>query len=117
MPHIDVKYRPSTVNANTLVPLMPQVAAIVGAAFDEDPDYVSVEIVPQNDFSLNRKDIDLELDASPDEAGLRKGNLTRVAEELRDLLVKHAQDSGLHVEVSAFCRIFASGTYEYGVAE
>jgi hypothetical protein len=117
MPHIDIKYRAGVVQASDLVPLMQQVAEIVGAAFDEDPAYVSVEIVPQNEFSLNRKDIDLELDASPDEAGMRKRNLTAVAGSLRDLLVKHAQDAGLHIEVSAFCRIFAAGTYEYGAVE
>ena len=75
---------------------------------------MSVELVPQNEYTLNRKTIDIELDASPDSSGQRASNLNAVADALLALAVEHLDARGIAGDASAFCRIFQHGTYSYG---
>ena len=114
MPHVDIKFQPGAVEALALAGLLQPVADAVGEFFDEDPDYVSVELVPQNEYALNRKTIDIELNASPDSAGVRERNLVAVSDALLALTVDFMERNGVTGDASAFCRIFGVGTYSYG---
>jgi hypothetical protein len=114
MPHVDIKFRRGVADPTALASLLQPVADTVGRFFDEDPDYVSVELVPQNEHSLNRKTIDIELHASPDSSGTRERNLSAVADALLALALDFMERNGVAGDASAFCRIFGRGTYSYG---
>jgi phenylpyruvate tautomerase PptA (4-oxalocrotonate tautomerase family) len=111
MPHVDIKFRPDALDFEQLQPLLTLVAATVGSAFDEDPEYVSVELIRQSGYSVNRKDIDLELDGTPTDQRIEA--LPRLAEALCEILDKHMKSLGMAGEVSAYCRLFGAADYSY----
>jgi hypothetical protein len=114
MPHLDVKYRPDVVAEKDLESAADQLIEIVAKHFDERPEYVSLELVPQHSVSRNRKDVDLELNSSPDDRGQRSrvaGELSRaLAETLTEHLTMHGYPG---VEISAWIRVFDTGEYQY----
>ena len=117
MPHVTIRYEEKCVRPELLGSIMEQVCSIVGRHFSEQPEYVSVEVVPQTATKLHRKDIDLEIDASPDEEGIRKKAAPDLAAELVQLLLSLNKRGAKIGEVSAWVRIFDAGHYAYGSAE
>lgn len=113
MPHVDIKYKDSVISGDQLAPTMQRVTEIVGSYFEVEPAYVSLELVPQGPHALNRKDIDLEINAAP--GGHRIENADALAAALRDHLVAVLEEAGIAGEVSAYVRVFSCAPYEYGV--
>ena len=114
MPHLDVKYRSDVLQESDLESIADTLLGIVGKHFQENPDYVSLEIVPQHAVVRNRKHVDLELDSSPDPEGLRAEAAKALSDELAETVAAHLTDRGYNnLEVSAWVRIFDAGVYRY----
>ena len=114
MPHVDVKYQASSINAALLSEIMQPVADVLAQLYSIDPDYVTVELVPQGEYTLNRNTIDLELSARPDTPGLRQPALGAVADQLLALALEFMASHGISGDAGAFCRVFQAGAYSYG---
>jgi hypothetical protein len=112
VPHIDIRFKPS-VRPELLLDAAPQMAAIVGAHFAENPEYVSVEVVPQTRWTRNRKDVDVEVNASPDLMGVRAKAAKALTVALADFIANYLRGNGTDCEVSAWVRLFSEGVYEY----
>jgi hypothetical protein len=114
MPHVDIKYRTDLLTEDDLAGAVDQLIAVVAKHFQENPDFVSLEIKPQHAIVRNRKAVDIEIDSSPDPEGERARSAPVLARDLTEVLSSHLKGRGLHdLELSAWVRIFASGVYEY----
>lgn len=113
MPHLDVRFKESIVDGQTLAKAMQELTVIVGKHFNEVPEYVSVEILPQTKWTLNRKDVDLELSSSPDDEGERVRSAEALAQELGNWMQEYLCQMKINCEISAWVRVFTAGYYSY----
>jgi hypothetical protein len=114
MPHIDIKYKADLLTEKDLVGSVDQLIDVVTKHFQEDPNFVSLEIQPQHAIVRNRKAVDIEIDSSPDSDGLRVRAASGLARDLVGTLSAHLTDRGfVGLELSVWVRIFATGTYQY----
>lgn len=115
MPHIDIKYNPAVLDADQLEDVGDALIDAVAKWFGEQPEYVSLEILPQGPVTRNRKSIDVEVNSSPDADGRRTANARDCADDLAKTLSRYVEDRGLApLEISAWVRVFAAGEYAYG---
>ncbi|MEV5410544.1 hypothetical protein AB0K60_17090 [Thermopolyspora sp. NPDC052614] len=109
-----MKYRTDRFAEEDLAGAVDSLIEIIAKHYSENPDYVSLEIVPQNAVTRNRKDVDLELDSAPDSEGHRARVAPRIAADLAAAVIEHLERRGHHdFEVSAWIRIFADAPYHY----
>jgi hypothetical protein len=113
MPHVDLKFKPGRVSGQILHAASQEITEIVGRHFEEYPAYVSVEVLPQTEWTLHRKDVDLEINASPDAEGQRARAAVGLAQELGDWLQHYLQSKRVDCEISVWVRVFEQGVYEY----
>jgi phenylpyruvate tautomerase PptA (4-oxalocrotonate tautomerase family) len=114
LPHLDVKYRADKFKEGDLAGVADTLLGVVARHFAENPDFVSLEILPQHAVTRNRKDVDLELDSAPDPEGVRERVAAQVAADLTEALVDHLRGLGHRdFDVSAYVRIFAAAPYHY----
>ncbi|WP_433795085.1 hypothetical protein [Actinoplanes sp. CA-252034] len=114
MPHLDVKYKPDVVRIEDLAELADTLTKIVGTHFNENPDFVSLEMIPQGSVVRNRKDVDLELDSAPDPEGLRARVAGALSQALSETVGEHLKSRGYeNLEISGWVRIFDTAVYHY----
>lgn len=113
MPHVDIKYKADIVSGELLNTLSGEITEIVGRYFCENPNYVSLEVLPQTEWTLNRKDVDIEVNSNPDKDGLRSKEAKNLADELGDFLMEFLSKKNIKCEISAWVRIFTVGEYVF----
>jgi len=113
MPHLRILYKEEKVNGDILNNLVDELIGVVAKHFNENPKYVSADIISQSKFVRNRKDVDLELDASPDSAGQRSEAACDLSLELGKTLQVLLKKRGVNCEVSSWVRIFSKAEYAY----
>jgi hypothetical protein len=114
MPHVTIHYRPSAVQGSQLQAVMPIVSGVVADGFKIPSAWVSVELRPQSEFTHNYRDVELELDALPND--FRTHVMPTLCADLRNALVDHLTDQKIQAQVGTFGRLFAAGFYEAGPA-
>ncbi len=115
MPCVDVKFKENVVSAAQLYKAADQITEMVARYFYTTPDNVSVEVIPQTHWVKNRKDVDIEVKASPDPEGRRRQAVGTLANALADWLQEYLKGIGINCETSALVQILAEGKYEYRV--
>jgi len=81
MPHIDVKYKSDHFEESDLVEIANAALDVISCAYQEVPEFISVDFTPQSKFAMNRKDIDLEVWSSRGVNGSRVPITESVAED------------------------------------
>lgn len=113
MPHLDIKFQPKIVSGELISNATEELTKIIGKHFQENPAYVSVEVLPQTSWIRNRKPIDMELNCDPDSESLRSSVAEELAIELAQFMKTYLKDNCIECEISAWVRIFQIGKYIY----
>ena len=111
MPHICIRIKDYEKYAERLGKSLPKLCEIVGQHFSENPAYVSAEVVRQSELCLHRKEIDIEVEASPDADGTRAAMAGELATALVAFITTKVLPESPQPTVSAWVRIFDAAAY------
>jgi hypothetical protein len=111
MPHINIIFNPDVVSGNLLFSTAHPLTEIVAGYFEKTPQQVTFEARPSTQWTVKRKDIDIEISCNNDPQGKRakvsQALAAKVGAWLREFLTEHS----LHCEISVWVQIFGEGAY------
>jgi hypothetical protein len=111
MPHVSVIFNPAVVSGDLLFSASAEITQIVARHLEKDPVQVTVEIRPVTKWTINRKDVDVEVSFNLDPEGKRIKIAKALATELGEWYLDYLRKKGVDCELSVWIQIFGEGAY------
>ncbi|MBI5848511.1 MAG: hypothetical protein HZB31_11300 [Nitrospirae bacterium] len=115
MPVVDIKFKERVVAGHQLCGIAEDVARVVACHLDSLPEHVSVEIIPQTPWILNRKDIDIEVRLHLSSRSNQRPAIAELARALVNLAERYLAEQDITCSLSATIQVFQEGVYEHSV--